>query len=119
MTKPKVLISDKMDPNAARIFEQQGCDVDVITGQTPDELKAIIGQYDGLATLQTHFSDVLTCLQYRTDFADVMKRIKQAGYARRSECLRIRHAARRRDYAPLSVVKQFIQRHGIRTQIQW
>ncbi len=49
MTKPKVLISDKMDPNAARIFEQQGCDVDVITGQTPDELKAIIGQYDGLA----------------------------------------------------------------------
>ena len=49
MTKPKVLISDKMDPNAARIFEEQGCDVDVITGQTPDELKAIIGQYDGLA----------------------------------------------------------------------
>jgi D-3-phosphoglycerate dehydrogenase len=49
MTKPKVLISDKMDPNAARIFEERGCDVDVITGQTPDELKAIIGQYEGLA----------------------------------------------------------------------
>ncbi len=49
MTKPKVLISDKMDPNAARIFEERGCDVDVITGQTPDELAAIIGQYDGLA----------------------------------------------------------------------
>ncbi|MXP13514.1 phosphoglycerate dehydrogenase [Altererythrobacter confluentis] len=49
MTKPKVLISDKMDPNAARIFEERGCDVDVITGQTPEELKAIIGQYDGLA----------------------------------------------------------------------
>jgi len=49
MTKPKVLISDKMDPNAARIFEERGCDVDVITGKTPDELKAIIGQYDGLA----------------------------------------------------------------------
>ena len=49
MAKPKVLISDKMDPNAARIFEERGCDVDVITGQTPDELKAIIGQYDGLA----------------------------------------------------------------------
>jgi D-3-phosphoglycerate dehydrogenase len=26
-----------------------GCDVDVITGKTPEELKAIIGQYDGLA----------------------------------------------------------------------
>ncbi|MBO9497972.1 MAG: phosphoglycerate dehydrogenase [Novosphingobium sp.] len=49
MTKPKVLISDKMDPNAARIFEERGCDVDVITGKTPEELKEIIGQYDGLA----------------------------------------------------------------------
>jgi len=49
MTKPKVLISDKMDPNAARIFQERGCDVDVITGQTPEELIAIIGQYDGLA----------------------------------------------------------------------
>ena len=49
MTKPKVLISDKMDPNAARIFQEQGCDVDVITGKTPEELIAIIGQYDGLA----------------------------------------------------------------------
>ncbi|MEO0062693.1 MAG: hypothetical protein RLZZ08_1253 [Pseudomonadota bacterium] len=49
MTKPKVLISDKMDPNAARIFEERGCDVDVITGQTPEELMKIIGQYDGLA----------------------------------------------------------------------
>lgn len=49
MTKPKVLISDKMDPNAALIFEERGCDVDVITGQTPEELMAIIGQYEGLA----------------------------------------------------------------------
>ena len=37
MTKPKVLISDKMDPNAARIFEERGCDVDVKPGMTPDE----------------------------------------------------------------------------------
>ncbi|HCB78927.1 MAG TPA: phosphoglycerate dehydrogenase, partial [Erythrobacter sp.] len=49
MNKPKVLISDKMDPNAARIFEERGCDVDVKPGMTPDELKAVIGQYDGLA----------------------------------------------------------------------
>ena len=47
--KPKVLISDKMDPNAARIFEERGCDVDVITGETPEELKARIGEYHGLA----------------------------------------------------------------------
>jgi D-3-phosphoglycerate dehydrogenase len=38
-----------MDPNAAQIFRERGCDVDVITGKTPEELKAIIGQYDGLA----------------------------------------------------------------------
>ncbi len=49
MTKPKVLISDKMDPNAARIFEERGCEVDVITGETPDQLIARIGEYDGLA----------------------------------------------------------------------
>ena len=48
-TKPKVLISDKMDPNAARIFEIRGCDVDVITGETPEQLIARIGDYDGLA----------------------------------------------------------------------
>ena len=46
---PKVLISDKMDPKAAEIFRARGVEVDEITGQTPDELKAIIGQYDGLA----------------------------------------------------------------------
>lgn len=46
---PKILISDKMDPKAAQIFRERGCEVDVITGQTPEELKAIIGEYDGLA----------------------------------------------------------------------
>jgi D-3-phosphoglycerate dehydrogenase / 2-oxoglutarate reductase len=49
MTKPRVLISDQMDPNAAKIFEERGCDVDVITDKTPEELAAIIGDYDGLA----------------------------------------------------------------------
>lgn len=46
---PKVLISDKMDPKAAQIFRERGVEVDEITGKTPEELKAIIGQYDGLA----------------------------------------------------------------------
>ena len=46
---PKVLISDKMDPKAAQIFRERGVEVDEITGKTPDELKAIIGDYDGLA----------------------------------------------------------------------
>jgi len=46
---PKVLISDKMDPRAAEIFRERGVEVDEITGKTPEELKAMIGQYDGLA----------------------------------------------------------------------
>jgi len=45
----KVLISDKMDPKAAQIFRERGIHVDEITGKTPGELKAIIGDYDGLA----------------------------------------------------------------------
>ena len=46
---PKVLISDKMDPKAAQIFRERGVEVDEITGKTPAELAAIIGDYDGLA----------------------------------------------------------------------
>ncbi len=46
---PKVLISDKMSPKAAAIFKEKGVEVDVITGQSPEELKKIIGKYDGLA----------------------------------------------------------------------
>jgi len=45
----RVLISDKMDPKAAAIFRERGITVDEKPGLTPDELKAIIGDYDGLA----------------------------------------------------------------------
>jgi D-3-phosphoglycerate dehydrogenase len=38
-----------MDPKAAQIFRERGVQVDEITGKSPEELKAIIGQYDGLA----------------------------------------------------------------------
>jgi len=50
---PRVLISDKMDPNAARIFREAGLEVDEKTGLSKDELKAIIGDYDGLAIRST------------------------------------------------------------------
>ena len=46
---PKVLISDKLSSHAATIFEEHGIDVDVKLGLSPDELKAIIANYDGLA----------------------------------------------------------------------
>jgi D-3-phosphoglycerate dehydrogenase len=38
-----------MDPKAAAIFRERGIEVDEKSGLTPDELKGIIGDYDGLA----------------------------------------------------------------------
>ncbi|HEU0097929.1 MAG TPA: phosphoglycerate dehydrogenase [Allosphingosinicella sp.] len=46
---PKVLISDSMDPKAAEIFRSKGVEVDEKPGLSKEELRAIIGGYDGLA----------------------------------------------------------------------
>jgi D-3-phosphoglycerate dehydrogenase len=46
---PRVLISDSMDPKAAEIFRDKGVEVDEKPGLSKDEIKAIIGDYDGLA----------------------------------------------------------------------
>lgn len=46
---PKVLISDKMSPLAEKLFRERGLQVDVITGQSKEELLKTIGDYDGLA----------------------------------------------------------------------
>jgi D-3-phosphoglycerate dehydrogenase len=46
---PRVLISDALSPRAVEIFAQRGIDTEVKTGLAPDELKRIIGGYDGLA----------------------------------------------------------------------
>jgi D-3-phosphoglycerate dehydrogenase len=46
---PKVLISDPMDPKAAEIFRANGVEVDEKPGLSKDALKAIIGDYEGLA----------------------------------------------------------------------
>lgn len=46
----KVLVSDKMGEAGLEIFEnQEGIELTVQTGLSPDELKEVIGQYDGLA----------------------------------------------------------------------
>lgn len=45
----RVLISDNLSPRAAEIFREHGIEVDVRTGMKPDELRACIGEYDGLA----------------------------------------------------------------------
>lgn len=46
---PKVLISDALSPAAVEIFKTRGVEVDQKVGLKPDELAAIIDQYDGLA----------------------------------------------------------------------
>ncbi len=71
---PKVLISDKMSPLAAKIFETRGIEVDVKTGMSPDELAACIGEYDGLAirSATKATADIIAA-------ADNMKVIGRAG----------------------------------------
>jgi len=49
LAKPKVLISDELSPRSVEIFSERGCDVDFKPGLKPAELRAIIGNYDGLA----------------------------------------------------------------------
>jgi D-3-phosphoglycerate dehydrogenase len=45
----KVLISDKLSPAAVEIFRNRGIEVDIKTGLSAPDLRAIIGEYDGLA----------------------------------------------------------------------
>ena len=49
MAKPKVLISDELSPRSIEIFSERGCDVDFKPGLKPAELRAIVGNYEGLA----------------------------------------------------------------------
>jgi D-3-phosphoglycerate dehydrogenase len=49
MSKPKVLIADKLSSQAIAVFKERGIEADVKTGLTPEELLKIIGEYDGLA----------------------------------------------------------------------
>lgn len=46
---PKVLISDKLSPQAMEVFAARGVQTDVKTGLTEEQLVEIIGDYDGLA----------------------------------------------------------------------
>lgn len=70
----KVLISDDLAPECAEILKKGGLEVDVNVGLKPEELKAIIGNYEGLivrsATKAT--ADILSA-------ATKMKAIGRAG----------------------------------------
>ncbi|WP_343560195.1 phosphoglycerate dehydrogenase [Kiloniella sp. b19] len=71
---PKVLIADKMSPKAEAVFRERGLDVDVKTGLSPEELMAVIPQYDGLAIRSATkvTSDIL-------EAADHLKVVGRAG----------------------------------------
>lgn len=69
----KVLISDKMSPLAAEIFKARGIDVDFKPGMTPDELKACIGDYDGLA--------IRSATKATADILEAAKNLKVVGRA--------------------------------------
>lgn len=73
MSKPKVLISDKLSPRAVEIFKESGVDVDVKVGLTPEELTAIIGDYDGLA--------IRSATKVTADIIKAAKKLKVIGRA--------------------------------------
>lgn len=45
----RVLVSDDLSPEAVKILQSAGLEVDVKVGLKPEQLEAIIGDYDGLA----------------------------------------------------------------------
>src|SRR3954465_7328772 len=69
----KVLISDPMDPKAAEIFRAHGVEVDEKPGLSKDALKAIIGDYDGLA--------IRSATRVTADLLEAATRLKVIGRA--------------------------------------
>lgn len=73
MSKPRVLISDKLSPRAVEIFKESGVDVDVKVGMTPEELLKCIGEYDGLA--------IRSATKVTADVLKAAKKLKVVGRA--------------------------------------
>ncbi|NJC35131.1 D-3-phosphoglycerate dehydrogenase [Sphingomonas jejuensis] len=70
---PKVLIADKMNPKAAEIFRAAGVEVDERTGLSQDDLRAIAGDYDGIA--------IRSSSRITTDILDAAPNLKVVGRA--------------------------------------
>jgi D-3-phosphoglycerate dehydrogenase len=70
---PKVLISDKLSPQAIEIFKDRGVEVDVKTGLSEEELLKIIGDYDGLA--------IRSATKVNTKVLEAAKNLKVVGRA--------------------------------------
>ena len=70
---PRVLIADKLSPAAVDIFQDRGIEAEIRTGLPADELKAIIGNYDGLA--------IRSATKVTADLLDEAGRLKVVGRA--------------------------------------
>ncbi len=70
----KVLVSDKLGDAGIKLFEkEEGIEVDVKTGLSPDELKSIIGGYDALV--------VRSATKVTEDILDAAENLKAVGRA--------------------------------------
>ncbi|MCW5213316.1 phosphoglycerate dehydrogenase, partial [Desulfobulbus sp. TB] len=69
----KVLISDNLAPIGEKILKEAGLEVDVNTGLPPEELKAIIPDYDGLV--------IRSATKVREDIIEAATKLKVVGRA--------------------------------------
>ena len=69
----KVLISDNLSPVGAEILKEAGIEVDFKPGLSPEELKEIIGYYDGLI--------IRSATQVTADILESASRLKVVGRA--------------------------------------
>ncbi len=69
----RVLISDNLAPVGVEILIEAGLEVDVKTGMSPDELKAVIGDYDGLV--------IRSATKVTTDLLESASRLRVVGRA--------------------------------------
>ncbi len=69
----KVLISDNLSPAGAKILVDAGLEVDINTGLPPEELKKIIGDYDGLV--------IRSATKVTSEIVDAAENLKVVGRA--------------------------------------
>ncbi|MFN7634896.1 MAG: phosphoglycerate dehydrogenase, partial [Acetobacteraceae bacterium] len=70
---PRVLVSDKLSAAAVDVFRARGIEAVVRTGLAPAELRAIIGEFDGLA--------VRSSTKVSREVLDAAPRLKVVGRA--------------------------------------
>ncbi len=69
----RVLISDRLAPVGARILQEAGLEVDEKPGMSPDAIKAVIGNYDGLV--------IRSATKVTADLLESASRLKVVGRA--------------------------------------